>query len=151
MRERLARFMQGRYGVDQFSNFLVILALILMVAELFIPVVHIRSGLSTAGLLLLLYAYFRIFSKNHYRRYAENERFMKYFNKVRFLQGRKAIWSKGGHTVFINALLVSSRSVSLKEREKLRLPVQNAGQSLFGKAEESVCLDMYCQIRRNLK
>ena len=72
MRERLARFMQGRYGVDQFSNFLVILALILMVAELFIPVVHIRSGLSTAGLLLLLYAYFRIFSKNHYRRYAEN-------------------------------------------------------------------------------
>ena len=89
MRERLARFMQGRYGVDQFSNFLVILALILMVAELFIPVVHIRSGLSTAGLLLLLYAYFRIFSKNHYRRYAENERFMKYFNKVRFFFARK--------------------------------------------------------------
>ena len=148
MRERLARFMQGRYGVDQFSNFLVILALILMVAELFIPVVHIRSGLSTAGLLLLLYAYFRIFSKNHYRRYAENERLIKC---VFSLQGRKAIWSKGGHTVFINALLVSSRSVSLKEREKLRLPVQNAGQSLFGKAEESVCLDMYCQIRRNLK
>ena len=66
MRERLARFMQGRYGVDQFSNFLVILALILMVAELFIPVVNIRSGLSTAGLLLLLYAYFQKKTKTHH-------------------------------------------------------------------------------------
>lgn len=89
MRERLARFMQGRYGVDSFSNFLVILALVLMVLELFIPVGYIRQGLNTIGLLLLIYAYFRILSRNHYKRYAENERYMKYYNKVRFFLARK--------------------------------------------------------------
>ena len=89
MRERFSRFMQGRYGVDQFSNFLVILALIFMVLELFIPVSYVRSGLNSLGLLLLIYAYFRIFSKNHYKRYAENERYMKYYNKVRFFLARK--------------------------------------------------------------
>ncbi len=36
MRERLARFMQGRYGVDQFTNFLVFSALVMVVMEMFI-------------------------------------------------------------------------------------------------------------------
>lgn len=89
MRERLMRFMQGRYGVDQFSNFLIILALILMVLEIFIPIPQVRSVLNTIGLLLIMYAYFRIFSRNHYKRYAENERYMKYYNKVRFFLARK--------------------------------------------------------------
>ena len=85
MRERLVRFMQGRYGVDKFSNFLIILALVLLVAEFFFPFVYLRA----AALLLVVYAYFRILSKNHYKRYAENERYMKYYNKVRFFLARK--------------------------------------------------------------
>lgn len=85
MRERLVRFMQGRYGVDKFSNFLIILALVLLVLDLFIPFVFLR----TVALLLVLYAYFRILSKNHYKRYAENERYMKYYNKVRFFWVRR--------------------------------------------------------------
>ncbi|MCI8769780.1 MAG: hypothetical protein HFH73_01320 [Lachnospiraceae bacterium] len=89
MRERLARFMQGRYGVDKFSNFLVILALVLMVLEIFIPFIQMRRVLNSIGLLLLIYAYFRIFSRNHYKRYAENERYMKYHNKVRFFFARR--------------------------------------------------------------
>lgn len=89
MRERLARFMQGRYGVDQFTNFLIILALVLMVLRMFVPGLQVRSVLNMAGILLLMYAYFRILSKNHYKRYAENERYMKYYNKVRFFFARK--------------------------------------------------------------
>lgn len=89
MRERLARFMQGRYGVDQFSNFLIILALIFMVLEIFIPIPQVRSVLNTAGLLMIIFSYFRILSRNHYKRYAENERYMKYYNKVRFFLARK--------------------------------------------------------------
>lgn len=89
MRERLARFMQGRYGVDQFTNFLIILALVLMVLRMFVPGLQVRSVLNMAGILLLVYAYFRILSRNHYKRYAENERYMKYYNKVRFFLARK--------------------------------------------------------------
>ncbi|MDE7247477.1 MAG: hypothetical protein K2N43_06290 [Lachnospiraceae bacterium] len=89
MRERLTKFMQGRYGIDKFSNFLVILALALMVLELFIPNIYVRQGLNSVGLLLLIYAYYRILSRNHYKRYAENERYMKYHNKVRFFFARR--------------------------------------------------------------
>lgn len=132
MRERFSRFMQGRYGVDQFSNFLVILALIFMVLELFIPVSYVRSGLNSLGLLLLIYAYFRIFSKNHYKRYAENERYMKYYNKVRFfLQGKRIIWSREERIVSISVLPAGNPSAYQKERERLQSPVQNAGQNLL--------------------
>jgi len=85
MRERLVRFMQGRYGVDKFNHFLIILALVLLVMDFFFPFAY----LSAAALLLVFYAYFRILSKNHYKRYAENERYMKYYNKVRFFLARR--------------------------------------------------------------
>lgn len=89
MRERLARFMQGRYGVDQFTNFLIISALIMLLLEMVIkvPVLHlIFNILSVAA---IFYAYFRILSRNHYKRYAENERYMKYHNALKFYIARK--------------------------------------------------------------
>lgn len=89
MRERLARFMQGRYGVDQFSNFLTVVALIVLILEFFVPVAYMQSGLNSLALLLLVYSYYRILSRNHYKRYAENERFMKYYGKVRFYFSRQ--------------------------------------------------------------
>lgn len=84
MRERLARFMQGRYGVDQFSNFIIIMALVFMgIGFVFrIPiVVGVTNFLSVAS---VMYAYFRILSRNHYKRYSENEKYMKVHNKVKF-------------------------------------------------------------------
>ena len=41
MREKFARFMMGRYGVDQFSKFLTIFTIVLMVLGLFIhPILY---------------------------------------------------------------------------------------------------------------
>ena len=49
MREKIARFMQGRYGVDQFSNFLVMFAVVLMVLEMIIriPIFHFICNIVT--------------------------------------------------------------------------------------------------------
>ena len=82
MRERLQRFMQGRYGVDQLSNFIVVVAVVLLVIELFVPSFKIRSIVNLVAVCMLVYSYFRIFSRNHYKRYAENERFLKYFDRT---------------------------------------------------------------------
>ena len=82
MRERLQRFMQGRYGVDQLSNFIVVVAVVLLVIELFLPSFKIRSIVNLVAVCMLVYSYFRIFSRNHYKRYAENERFLKYFDRT---------------------------------------------------------------------
>lgn len=69
----LYRFMSGRYGSDQFNTFLLILALILMILNLF----FIRNTfISTFVWLLLGYNIFRTYSKNIYKRKAENDKYL---------------------------------------------------------------------------
>ena len=58
--------MQGRYGTDQFSRFLLGAAVVCLVLSLFI-----HSGIwSFLILLLIVYCYFRMFSRNIQKRYA---------------------------------------------------------------------------------
>lgn len=79
MRERIQRFMTGRYGVDQLSRFLNALVLIMLVLALFV-----RNGLLYwLSLLLLGFCYFRMFSRNHEKRYTENMRFLKATEGIR--------------------------------------------------------------------
>ena len=65
------RFMIGRNGVDQLSQFLNIVVLIILALSLFIK----WKPLYWIGIGLLIYMYFRIFSKNTPKRYAENQKF----------------------------------------------------------------------------
>ncbi len=78
MREKFYRFMQGRYGIDQFGRFLMAMVMVCLVLSLF--------GLKffyVAGIAVLVYSYFRIFSKNLYKRRAENTAYLKYEYKVK--------------------------------------------------------------------
>ena len=77
LRQRIARFLRGRYGVDKFGNFLAYTALALMLLNSFLHlyVIYILQ------LLLLFYWGFRCFSKNIYARQKENRVFEKIFNK----------------------------------------------------------------------
>ncbi len=78
MKEKLYRFMQGRYGGDQFNRFLMILVIVCFVLSLF--------GLRpfyVVGTVLLVYAYFRMLSKNIYKRRTENTAYLRYEYKVR--------------------------------------------------------------------
>lgn len=78
MRDKLNRFMAGRYGNDQMNRTILILGLIFFVFSAF------GSGLFyLLGLACLLYVYFRFLSKNIYRRSAENSRYLQYEYKVR--------------------------------------------------------------------
>ena len=65
--------MLGRYGSDQFNVFLVILAIVLMILNLF----FIRNSfLSAIVWLILIYSLYRIYSRNIYRRRAENDKYL---------------------------------------------------------------------------
>lgn len=70
MKAWFQRFMSGRYGSDTFGNFLCVTALVCLVIGLFVGIFYY------IGLLLLLYAYFRMLSRNVHKRYAENIAFM---------------------------------------------------------------------------
>ena len=71
MKQRLLQFMAGRNGNDAFNRFLLVLILVLMLLSLFLP-----SGLSRITyfltIVLLGYSYFRMFSRNIYKRQTEN-------------------------------------------------------------------------------
>lgn len=68
----LYRFMQGRYGNDEFSQFLMIAGIVVVFASNFL-----RIGLlHTLGWVMLIYAYFRVMSKNISKRQQENYKFL---------------------------------------------------------------------------
>lgn len=70
-RERLARFMSGRYGTDKLGRFLLGAAMVLLIAGVFIRGIWV-DGIVLA---LLILSYFRMFSKNIGKRFAENQKF----------------------------------------------------------------------------
>ena len=78
MKEKFYRFMQGRYGSDQLNRFLMILVMVLLVLSFFIDGPFYLLAL--AG---IIYTYFRMFSKNIYKRSAENTAYLKYEYKVK--------------------------------------------------------------------
>ena len=78
-RDRLNRFMYGRYGQDQLSTFLLIVCLVVLIIGRFVRI----PGLTLITLALLGYVYFRMFSRNVPARYAENQKFLEL--KGRFL------------------------------------------------------------------
>lgn len=78
MKEKLYRFMIGRYGNDQFNRFLMILALLFFALSLFrVPFVYL------IGLVCLIYAYFRMLSRNTYKRSIENNKYMQCEYKIK--------------------------------------------------------------------
>ncbi len=78
MREKLQRFMMGRYGVDALNRFLFALVLILWVLDIFIDTRILYSW----AILLVVYAYFRMFSRNVQKRYQENVKYLQIKSKV---------------------------------------------------------------------
>lgn len=78
MKKWLQKFMMGRYGVDQLSNIMIIVGVILLLINVFIK----YSILNTIGLVLIGWSYFRIFSRNINKRYMENQKFLKKYKPM---------------------------------------------------------------------
>ena len=76
-KERLARFMIGRYGIDRLYYFLMAVCFILIVINIFVSSIWI----SLIETLLIGYAIYRVMSKNIYKRQQENEKFTKIADK----------------------------------------------------------------------
>ncbi len=82
-RDKLIRFMYGRYGVDQFSKFLLGISIALCIINIFIPFTFIKTILNIVFWGILIFSYYRIFSKKIYKRAAENEKYLKISNRFR--------------------------------------------------------------------
>lgn len=76
MKEKLQRFMMGRYGADELSKALNIAVLVCLVISMFSGVVPILSIFYWIGIGLMIYTCFRMFSRNVSKRYEENQKFL---------------------------------------------------------------------------
>lgn len=93
MRDKLFRFMQGRYGLDQLSKFLLVLGLLAVFVSAFFGEALISVLFYLLGWVLVVLSYFRLFSRNIPKRYAENQTFLTrtYFIRSFFMR-QKNIW-----------------------------------------------------------
>ena len=83
--------MQGRYGVDELYRFIIYLAIVLMVANWFVK----SQILSLAVTVLLILDIYRMLSKNHSARYAENQKYLHATAKFRYwLDQQKKLWKE---------------------------------------------------------
>ena len=84
MREKFYQFMSGRNGVDDLARMHSWMVLVLLLLGIFT-----RLGIfSLLALVLIVYMYFRVFSRNTSKRYEENQ---KYLN---FKYNRTVSWNR---------------------------------------------------------
>lgn len=83
----LRNFMYGRYGLDQFGNFLFVLYIILAVLSfIYAPFMILCYG-------VIIYSFFRMFSKQYAKRRIENEWYLNHTVGIRkFINRQKNKW-----------------------------------------------------------
>ena len=92
LRQWLYRFMQGRYGTDKLNIALLITALVLCILptiiSFFVWIPLLNAALTLLSYTLTAVAIFRCFSRNTYRRYEENRKFLRFFERLKDRQHR---------------------------------------------------------------
>ena len=68
----MMQFMQGRYGADQMGQMLSAVSMVFLIISLFSR----NQGWFLLALIGIVYNYFRMFSKNISKRYAENQKYL---------------------------------------------------------------------------
>lgn len=134
MRERLTRFMAGRNGNDQLNVFLLIIDVVLLVLA---GIISRGRGtiLYPMAIVLLLYIYFRMFSRNLYKRREENGKFLRLKYSVEsYFRVRKEQWRQRKDYKFFTCPSCRAALRVPKGRGKLKIVCRKCGTSFFGKS-----------------
>ena len=134
MRERFARFMAGRNGNDQLNFFLLVVdLLLLLLAAIFSK--SLGGLLYIAVLALLAYTYFRMFSRNLYKRRSENEAFLRW--KARLISRLRVIrerWVQRKEYKFFTCPSCKAVMRVPRGRGKIKIVCRKCGSSFTGKS-----------------
>ena len=76
MKEKLIQFMQGRYGIDTLNNHALFFVIALFILNIFFN----NRIIMSLGYLIWLLVIYRMFSRQTYKRYQENEKYLNLFN-----------------------------------------------------------------------
>lgn len=94
MKQKFAKFMYGRYGMDELSKFISYLALALLIVSMLLGQSE-KSVVFIIALVLLILTYFRAFSKNFEKRRAENMKYLSFKRPIAERSKlRRDMWSQ---------------------------------------------------------
>ena len=82
------RFMYGRYGTDRLSMVILTAGLICSLLSTFIRVFPFNLIFLALSYGLMIWAIFRVMSRNTYKRYEENRKFLQFFDRLKDRQNR---------------------------------------------------------------
>ena len=137
MREKLRRFMIGRYGTDGLNQFLSIASLVLLL----IAIVSRISLFTWLGVVLLGFCYYRTFSRNISKRTEENYKFYTLKDRVdNKFRGLKEQWPTARSTTITAVPSAARSSVCPAGAAASRSPAPAAAPSSSRRAEP--CSDM---------
>ena len=133
-RERFARFMMGRNGNDQFNMALLILsAVFLLLGSIFRGSI---GGLFTLLVpVLLIYSYFRMLSRNIYKRQEENGKYLRLKHKaVSKFNVLKERWKQRKDYKFFTCPSCHTTLRVPRGRGKIRIVCRKCGNSFEGRS-----------------
>jgi len=79
----LRQFMLGRYGTDKLNMAILYTGLACVLLDMFIRVPILNVMLTAISYGLMIWAIFRMLSRNTYKRYQENRKFMRYLERIK--------------------------------------------------------------------
>ena len=83
LRMGLTRFMTGRYGTDKLNTCILTAGVIVCIVSIFIQSAAADLALTFIAYGLMFWAMFRTFSRNTYKRYQENRRFLILLDRIK--------------------------------------------------------------------
>ena len=79
----LRNFMVGRYGTDKLNMVILSAGLAACLISAFVDSVKVNLLLTALSYGLMVWALFRSFSRNTYKRYQENRKFLQFFDRLK--------------------------------------------------------------------
>ena len=80
---RLRNFMVGRYGTDKLNMVILCAGLVACLVSGFVDSVKLNLLLTAVSYGLMIWALYRSFSRQTYKRYQENRKFLQFFDRLK--------------------------------------------------------------------
>lgn len=127
MKQKLINFMSTRYGLDGYSRFLSLVAVLILLLAIVMPN-GVRDILYVLALAVLIYAYYRVFSKNRSARSGENAKYQALKQRIKSWFGlRRDMWKQRREYKFFRCPSCKAVLRVPKGKGKLRVVCKKCG------------------------
>lgn len=123
LREMLAKFMYGRYGTDRLNMFLLIVLIVCAGLNLFVRNGYFSIVMSSWETLLIVLIYYRMFSRNIQKRYAENQKYLSLENKVKRFLAEPSIYRSRERISISIPVLSADKNPNPQRKRKNQCPL----------------------------